>query len=141
MSELEFLQAMSFLQAVYGKEYTKDEMEVWYSFFKNYSLSSMKNAIKKLVAVNKYPPSISELLEAINNTNKDNIYKVIDKMKKDGYFKKGSYGELSDEQALRNYEKILMWIDKGIVPEWFQEDMKEYIADTKITAKDIKYLA
>lgn len=141
MSELEFLQVMSFLGTVYSKEYTKEEIEVWYTFFKDYILNSMKSAIKKIVAISKYPPSISELLDAIKDNNKNNIYEVIGRMKDDGYFKKGSYGELSDEQALRNYEKILAWVDKGIIPEWFQEDMKDYMTDNKITTTDIKYLS
>lgn len=38
-------------------------------------------------------------------------------------------------------EKILVWVDKGIISEWFQEDMKDYMTNNKITTIDIKYLS
>ena len=47
-------------------------------------------------------------------------------MKEDGYFKRGVYGELSEEQEFRNYDKALMWLDKGIIPEFLREDIKKY---------------
>jgi hypothetical protein len=43
----------------------------------------------------------------------------------DGYFKKGIQ-ELTDEQANRNYDKAIRWIEKGIIPNWLLEDIKKY---------------
>ena len=46
---------------------------------------------------------------------------------KDGYFNNGTYGDLSDEQANRNFDKALSWLEKGIIPSFLKEDMEAYI--------------
>ena len=48
-------------------------------------------------------------------------------MKNDGYFKNGTYGDLSDEQVNRNFDKALSWLEKGIIPYFLKEDMKSYM--------------
>ena len=55
-------------------------------------------------------------------------------MLKDGYFKRCVYGEISDEHAVRNYEKASSFIERGIIPEWLLTDMKEYgyVEDLKL---------
>lgn len=47
-------------------------------------------------------------------------------MKDNGYFKKGYKEELYDIQASRNYEKTLLWLEKGILPHFLQDDIKKY---------------
>ena len=44
----------------------------------------------------------------------------------EAYFKNGIFGELSKEQQSRNYEKSIMWLNKGIVPKWLLKDMMKY---------------
>ena len=34
--------------------------------------------------------------------------------------------ELTDEQANRNYDKAIRWIEKGIIPQFLLDDIKEY---------------
>ena len=73
--------------------------------------------------------------------NKNYLLNIIEKMKDDGYFKKGSYGELSDEQAYRNYDKTLMWLEKGNLPEFLKNDMRLYInQNNQIEQRDSKLL-
>lgn len=67
---------------------------------------------------------------------------IMDEMKADGYFKKGILGDLSDEQAFRNYDKALVWSDNGNIPEFLKNDMRKYIKQNKqIDQKDKKLLS
>ena len=59
------------------------------------------------------------------------ILDTLTEIKEDGYFKRGTYGELSEEQEFRNYDKALMWLDKGIIPGFLKEDIKEYMNKSK----------
>ena len=38
---------------------------------------------------------------------------------------------LSDEQASRNLDKTMMWLEKGIIPSFLKEDMQEYMKKYK----------
>ena len=53
-----------------------------------------------------------------------------DGMYDDGYFHRG-VERLSDEQARRNLDKTMMWLDKGIIPSFLKEDMQEYMKKYK----------
>lgn len=48
-------------------------------------------------------------------------------MKRKGYFQEG-IKPLDTEHELRNYDKSLMWLEKGIIPEFLREDIKKYIS-------------
>ena len=58
-------------------------------------------------------------------------------MMKNGYFHQGfirSNGEqimLDDNQAFRNYEKATRFLERGIVPDWLQEDINYYFGMMK----------
>lgn len=83
-------------------------------------------AIDGIIKTSKFMPSIAEILEKCEEEQKNYTYEIFEIMKKDGYFKRGAYGELDDMQATRNYEKATMWLSKGIIPSWLLEDMQEY---------------
>lgn len=126
MSKEQFAMAMTFLGTAFNKPIDSNTVAVWYEFFQNIPEQTLKNAIKKIALTSKYLPSVQELMDMCGDVQENQINGILQIMWNDGYFKRGSYGELSDEQAYRNYDKAIMWVGKGIIPEWLAEDMKEY---------------
>lgn len=61
MTREDFTKAMTFLGIAYNKEFTQEQVAVWFEFFKDVDLESYKMAIKRIVAKNKFIPSIHEL--------------------------------------------------------------------------------
>lgn len=114
----------------YFKELKTEEfaglISMYQEFLSGYNESTISNAIKFIISKNKYMPSINELIAECEKckTYRGNV--ILSKMKTDGYFKRGSVGELDEIHASRNYEKALMWLEKNIIPTWLLNDMKEY---------------
>jgi hypothetical protein len=139
MNKQEFLKAITYMGILFNKDISRDIVETWYEFFIDIPETIFKNAIKELAKETKYLPSLQELLDKCSIVKTNEINYVVQQMYDDGYFKRGTYGELSDDQAFRNYEKTLMWVEKGIIPEWLREDMQEYIdkeRQTKLTTNE-----
>lgn len=86
----------------------------------------LSKAISRIITRSKFMPSIAEILEECDSCIGGYQNSILVKMKEDGYFKRGSYGDLDDEQAFRNYDKACSFVSRGIIPEWLKEDMKEY---------------
>ena len=126
---------------LFNKEISKDVVETWYEFCMDIPKETFKNAVKELAKEKKYLPSLQELLEKCAQVKSNKLNSIVQQMYNDGYFKRGSYGELSDEHAFRNYEKTLMWIEKGIIPEWLKEDLNDYMEkQEQLTNSDIKLI-
>ena len=132
MSKEDFLRGLKFLGLAYNKNFDEQETSVWYSFFKDVKYDDFKNAIKRLIPIKQFLPSISELRKECDSR----VYGILEFMKKDGYFKKGQFGDLDEVQQFRNYEKATKWLNSGKVPEWFKKDVNEY--ETRL--KQIKLL-
>lgn len=86
----------------------------------------LNRAVDVIIRTSKFMPTIADILEAYTSQRENYTCEVLEVMKTDGYFKKGPYGELSDEQADRNYIKAKMWITEENIPGWLLEDMKRY---------------
>lgn len=141
MTHLAFIKCMKYLNACYSKNMDQEQLESWFEYFSDVSYSTLNNAIKEIVSESKYFPTISQLKDKCKEVNKKYIVSIIDKMKKSGYFKKG-VEELTDSHALRNYEKTLMWLDEGNLPEFVENDIKEFLKQNKqIEQKDKKLLS
>lgn len=114
----------------YFKELTMEELAGLVSMYQEelgiYNELTLMDAIKSIIRKNKFMPTIKEIIDECENLKsyKKNI--IIEKMRADGYFKRCVVSELDDAQAFRNYEKALMWIEKGIIPTWLLEDMRKY---------------
>lgn len=65
MSKEEFITAMVFLCRAFGKDMTKDQVDVWYSFFQNEEEKTFRKAIKIIAEQNNYFPSIAQIKEEI----------------------------------------------------------------------------
>lgn len=140
MTHLAFIKCMKYLNACYSKNMDQEQLESWFEYFSDVSYSTLNNAIKEIVSESKYFPTISQLKDKSKEVNKKYIISIIDKMKESGYFKKG-VEELTDSHALRSYEKTLMWLDEGNLPEFVENDIKEFLKQNKqIDQKDKKLL-
>lgn len=140
LTHLTFIKCMKYLNACYSKSMDQEQLESWFEYFSDISYSTLNNAIKEIVKESKYFPTISQLRDKCKEANKKYIIAIIDKMKESGYFKKG-VEELTDSHALRSYEKTLMWLDEGNLPEFVENDIKEFLKQNKlIDQKDKKLL-
>lgn len=72
----------------------------------------------------------------MEDLTKEEQEKILELMKDNGYFKKGDFRELSDEQENRNYEKAQLFIERGIIPSWLKEDMEYYLHLSKQLESD-----
>ena len=126
MTTLEFISGMKKLSSFYFKELTNDQISLWYEMFQDISVDVFNQAIKEISRENKFMPNANELLNKCSQLNKNNLLDLINFMYDDGYFHRG-VERLSDEQARRNLDKTMMWLDKGIIPSFLKEDMQEYM--------------
>ena len=126
MTPEQFKDSMAYLGIAYGKEFTQQELTIYYDFLKEFTDETLVKAIKNIIKKSKFLPKITEILEECENCKEHIKHEVIEFMLNMGYFKKGINGELDSTQALRNYEKTCSFIERGIVPEWLQDDMNYY---------------
>lgn len=141
ITRLAFVKCIKLLNACYCKKTDQEQLESWYNYFSDISYTTLYKAVKEIIVESKCYPTAPQLKEKCRMVNKNYLLDIITKMKDDGYFKKGSYGELSDEQAYRNYDKALMWLEKGNLPEFLKNDMRSYInQNNQIEQRDRKLL-
>lgn len=65
MTKEEFAKAMSFLGLAYNKEFSQEQVGVWFSFFHETQFNDFKLAMTRLVSKSKYIPSIAEIKHEI----------------------------------------------------------------------------
>ena len=140
LTHLAFIKCMKYLNACYSKSMDQEQLESWYDYFRDVSYPTLSNAIKEIVLESRYFPTISQLKDKCKEENKKYILSIIEQMKKCGYFKKG-VKELTDSHAQRSYDKTLMWLEEGKLPEFVENDIKEFLKQNKqIDQKDKKLL-
>ena len=128
----EFIKAVAYLGMAYGKEYSQAETQQMYEFLKEYSYQTIIDAVKNIIKTSKFVPKISELIEECENCKSASRNEVLKYMREAGYFKLGIIREngeqiiLTDEHAARNYEKATRFLERGIIPDWLQEDINYY---------------
>ena len=127
----EFIKAVSYLGMAYGKEYSQAETMQMYEFLKEYNYQTMIEAVKSIIRTSKYVPKIADLIEACENCKSSTKIAVVKYMRDSGYFKLCDYGEITDEHATRNYNKVMMWLERGVMPDWLQEDINYYYLKMK----------
>lgn len=115
MTETEFVKGLTYLGLAYKQEFSKTETEVYYDFLKEYSYETFVNAIKNIIKTSKFLPKITELIEACENAKSLVRFDVLEYMNKIGYFKDPS-----------EYQKASLFMERGIVPSWLQEDINKY---------------
>lgn len=81
----------------------------------NYSEEILNKVAKDIIKTKKYMPSISEIIDLCDNCKVYVQNEIVEYMKQDGYFK-----------SPRELEKVYLWLEEGLIPAWFKEDMKKY---------------
>lgn len=130
MKKLDFISGMKKLSSFYLKEFTNEQLSLWYEMFEEIPEDIFNQAIKEISKENKYMPNASELYDKCSFLNKNNLMNIANYMYQDGYFHRG-VKRLSDEQALRNLDKTIMWLEKGIIPSFLKEDIQDYMKKYK----------
>lgn len=126
MTQLEFIKGMKQLSSYYLKEIKEETLREWYPFFAELPAEAFYETVRKIAVNNKFFPTINELIEKCENERTHFNCSIIDKMKEDGFFKYGVMGELEPAHQQRNYEKALMWVERGVIPEFILTEMKKY---------------
>ena len=115
MDIMEFTKAIKMLSIAYNKDFDEDAVKIWYVNFKDIRIDIFMNTIKNVIKKNKFMPSIAELLDECEKSKTQKKYEILEQMKLDGYFSDGL-----------EYDKAITWLESGIIPNWFKEDMKKY---------------
>ena len=113
MSKEEFLEGMTFLGLAYNKEFTKEEIEVWYSMLCGYSKKEFSDSIKRLVKTLKRIPTIADITEDITNNKVSTISTAEDEWQNvlNAVRIYGSYREKEALESLKPYTaKIVKYI-------------------------------
>ena len=80
-----------------------------------YNEAALNKVAKKIITTKKFMPTVAEILEMCEDTKVYVQNEIVDYMIKDGYFK-----------AQSELEKVYLWLEEGLIPAWFKEDMKKY---------------
>ena len=82
---------------------------------KDYKEETLNEVAKTIIKTKKSMPSISEILELCDNTKIKVRNEIVEKMINDNYFK-----------SPQEIDKVYIWLEEGIIPEWFRKDMMKY---------------
>jgi len=61
MLKEEFTKGIFFLTTAYNKDFSQDQVSVWYEFFKDEDYDVFRNAVKRIIPKKQFMPSIAEL--------------------------------------------------------------------------------
>lgn len=66
MTQQEFVKNMTYLGLAYNKEFTQEQVELWYGFFRNDDDRDFRKALSRIIVKNKFLPSIAEVKEEMS---------------------------------------------------------------------------
>lgn len=115
MERENFTNTMSYLGAIYGKDFKDSEIAVWYDILKEYPEEVLNRAIKQLAKTEKFLPAIATIVQECDKYKALTRFEVLEYMRYKNYFK------TADE-----YLKAKEWLERKAMPEWFKEDIKKY---------------
>ena len=111
----EFIKNMTYLGLAYDKQYTQEEIELYYDFLKDFSDDVIVKAIKEIIKTSKFIPKVTELVEKCESIREEIRFDILEYMNKVGYFK-----------DTREYQKASLFLERGVIPEWLQKDINTY---------------
>ena len=115
MNKEQFVKGITYLGMAYKKEFTQQELELYYDFLKDYDYETFRLTIIEIIKTHKFLPSISEIIDMCDESNTKRKYEIIEVMKKNNYFANN-----------KEYEKAMNFLTTGVIPEWFKKDMRAY---------------
>ena len=92
-----------------------DLIALYQDMLGNYNEQTLDKVAKDIIKTKKYMPSMSEIIELCDNCKIHVQNEIVEYMIKDGYF-----------HSPREIEKVYLWLEEGLIPAWFKEDMKKY---------------
>lgn len=150
MTAEEFSKALTFLGVAYNKEFTNEQAKIWYEFFKTTSEETFKKAIKRLIATNKFMPSIAEINQEIALIDNPHLglnplkewEEVLRLIRKYGYYKTNE--ALAEMNLLtRNVVEQLGWsklcMSEDIV--WLKKEFIEIFKNKQQGIESLEMLA
>lgn len=111
----ECVKGLKYLGLAYSKEFDEEECKVYYDFLKKYEYESFKMAVKSIIKNSKFLPKISELVEECEKYKQYYTFKILEFMKSLNYFK-----------SVNESDKATKYLETGVIPSWFKEDMNKY---------------
>lgn len=107
MTKEDFLKGMTILTSAYAKDFTQEQMEVWYSMLGKYTSEEFSSAIQELIKTEKYFPSIAHITEQIAKAKLADIPTAEEEWDEVIYavHRFGSYRETEAMDSLKPYTK------------------------------------
>ena len=111
----EFIKNMTYLGLAYDKQYTQEEIKLYYDFLKDFNDDIIVKAIKEIIKTSKYIPKVTELVEKCESIREEIRFEVLEYMNNVGYFK-----------DTREYQKASLFLERNVIPCWLQKDIDIY---------------
>lgn len=111
MNKEQFTKGITFLTIAYNKEFTEEQVGVWYEFFKDEDYDNFRNAVKRIIPKKQFMPSIAELKQEIAlisnpvlQLNADQEWEEVLKAVR----KYGSYRQVEAMESLKPYTSSIV---------------------------------
>lgn len=136
MDKEKFVKIMTYMCVAYNKELTKEQLDVWYSFLKDYTVDELNTAVKALINTEKHLPTIAHIKEQIAKNKTTSIPDAEDEWQE--VLKLVSrYGSYRQQEALKSLKpytaKIVQYVGYQNIcmatPDEQVWNKKEFIAD------------
>lgn len=145
MDKGKFLKIITYMCLAFDKELTQEQIDIWYSFLKDYTVEELNSAVKTLVDTQKYLPTIAHIKEQIAKSKLSNVPEAEDEWQEviNVVHNFGSYREQQALECLSPYTaKIVGYIGYYRIcmatPEEQVWNKKEFIAEyNALKDKDI----
>ena len=135
MKQEEFLQAMVILGTIYNKEFTEEQVAVWYEFFKDTNIKDLTTAIKRLGNTKKFLPSIAEIKEEIAYITTEELQLDVDVEWNNVLMAIRKYGADRGIEALESLKDYTADVVRKI--GWYRLCMSENIHSERRAFKEI----
>lgn len=110
MTKEEFLEGITLLGVAYNKEFTQEQVEVWYSMLGGYTKEQLRNAIKELIKTETYLPTIAHITKQIAKNQTTDIPSAEDEWEEviRTIHKFGSYRQQEAMEHLKEYTAYIV---------------------------------
>ncbi|MDO4963002.1 MAG: replicative helicase loader/inhibitor [bacterium] len=142
---LELIKKMNYAYPYYFKKIQKSEkaeyIKLFYDYYGKYDYELISNAIDKLILKNKFMPTFAEINYEIEDCLTGRIFKIVNIMKDNGYFRQGVYGtrEEVDKKEFEAYDAVLESLEKKNVHKYMQQEIIAYIKNN-IEMEEFRHL-
>lgn len=133
MTKDQFLKGITFLTIAYNKEFTEEQVSVWYEFFKDDSYDNFRNAVKRIISKKQFMPSIAELKSEIALLSNPVLQLNADKEWENVLNAVRKYGSYNEEKAMNSLDPYTRSIVRQVgyrricMSEAIQWERKEFM--------------